>query len=151
MAARKPTRRKPPAAPPGVVAQARTALEPKHRLAGLIGIALGGFVPLASYVVAHYELDPTRHLLAQIGTYFLAGGLLYSAWTVYTWGVLAFYSRIKAVGFVVLLEGVMVAADSRWLALVALGYLMAINGIATGCNLAKPPKPDPLKLYNPQP
>ena len=49
---------------------------------------------------------------------------------------LAFRARVKSAGFVVLLEGVMVFAQTQWLALAALAYLAAINGLATGCNLA---------------
>jgi hypothetical protein len=37
---------------------------------------------------------------------------------------------------VLLVEGVMVLAHTRWLALTALVYLIPINGLATGCNLA---------------
>jgi len=41
----------------------------------------------------------------------------------------------KSVGFVVLVEGVMVTSTTHWLALTALGYLIGINGIATACAL----------------
>jgi hypothetical protein len=120
----------------GVVEQVTAALKPKARLATFLGFLLGGFVPLASYVVAHYEIDASVALYSQIGTLMVLGGLVYSARTVYEWGKLAFQAPGKAFGFVVLAEGVMVTSHTPWLALSALGYLIAINGIATGCNLA---------------
>jgi hypothetical protein len=120
----------------GVVAQVREALKPKNRLAALLGFCLGAIVPFASYIVAHFEIDPEKPIYLQLGTFLVLGGLIYSAKTVYSWGVLAFNSRFKAVGFVLLLEGVMVAAHTTWLSVVTLVYLVAINGIATGCNLS---------------
>jgi VIT1/CCC1 family predicted Fe2+/Mn2+ transporter len=122
--------------PLGVVDQVSASLRPRARLATLLGFALGGFVPLASYVVAHSEIDPAVSLYAQVTTLLVLGGLLYSAKTVYAWGKLAFRAPAKAAGFVVLLEGVMVFAHTQWLSIAALAYLMAINGLATGCNLA---------------
>ena len=38
-----------------VVDQLRRAFSPGHRLGALIGAAIGGFVPTASYVIVHYE------------------------------------------------------------------------------------------------
>jgi hypothetical protein len=55
----------------------------------MLGFALGGFVPLASYVVAHYEIDPAVAVYQQITTLLVLGGLLYSGKTVYAWGKLA--------------------------------------------------------------
>lgn len=119
----------------GVVAQVREAFRPKNRLATTLGCLLGGFVPLASYVVSHHELDATAGLW-QLPALLVLGGLAYSARTVYAWGCLAFGAPIKALGFVVLVEGVMVASRTPWLSAAALAYLICINGIATGCTLA---------------
>lgn len=118
----------------GVVAQVKTALAPKNRLATFAGFLLGGLVPMATFAVAHYEVsgffsDP-RALL-------VLGGLLFSAKTVYAWGTLAFQNAAKALGFVVLVEGVMVFSATPWLAFVCLAYLITINGIATGCLLSR--------------
>ena len=120
----------------GVVSQVRAALQPKARLATCLGFLLGGFVPLASYVVAHHEIDPSKPLYLQVATAIVLGGLVYSARTVYEWGKMAFQSPFKATGFVLLTEGIMVTAQSRWLAIAALAYLIVINGVATGCNLS---------------
>lgn len=125
-------------APVGVVEQVRVALRPGARLAFVVGMLLGGFVPVATFVLAHAELVHGRPLWLQPAAAFVAGGLLFSAVTMYRWGRLAFDVRAKAVGFVLLLEGTMVTSSTRWLSLVALAYLVLINGVATACNLARP-------------
>ena len=120
----------------GVVEQVRLSLRRGSRLAFALGVLLGGFVPIATYVISHTELQPGP-LWLQPSAAFVAGGLLFSAVTMYRWGVLAFVQRAKALGFVVLLEGTMVTSHTHWLALAALCYLSAINGVATACNLAR--------------
>jgi len=120
--------------PYGVVAQVRRAVARGNRLAAFVGLLLGGFVPLAVFVVAQQESGSFaghERAWALIG-----GGLIYSAKTVFEWARLAFTSAIKSVGFVLLVEGVMVTSNVHWLALVALAYLVAINGVATACQLS---------------
>jgi hypothetical protein len=124
------------ALPPGVVKQVRIALRPANRLASFLGAVLGGGVPVASYQLAHHEVTRALPLWAQLPAWLVAGGLLFSALTVYQWGRLAFGSPYKALGFAVLLEGVLVASTTPWLSLGALGYLVAINGTACGCILS---------------
>lgn len=120
----------------GVVEQVRTALRRTNRLPTLLGFLLGGFVPLASFVVAHSELDRAQPLHVQLPTYLVLGGLFYSAKTVHEWGKRAFMNAWKSAGFVVLIEGVMVTSHVQWLGFTALAYLIVINGIATGCTLS---------------
>lgn len=119
---------------PGVVDSVRLACRKGNRLATAIGFALGGLVPLATFMVAHFELSPT--FWADPLFAIVLGGLAYSAPTVYQWGVRAFQSRYKAVGFVALVEGCMVLSGQPWLAHTALAYLVLINGTATGVTLA---------------
>ena len=88
-----------------VVSQVKASFKPHNRLATMMGFLLGGFVPIASYVVAHYEVSRTVEVWAQLSSYLVLGGLVYSATTVYAWGTMAFRSGVKATGFVVLLEG----------------------------------------------
>jgi hypothetical protein len=97
-----------------------------------MGFLLGGFVPIATFVVAHREVTAWY----DVGVFLVIGGLLYSARTVFEWGKVAFRSPVKSAGFVLLLEGVMVTAHTPWLGYGALLYLVLINGIATGCNLS---------------
>ena len=126
-----------------LVQQVRKAFAARNRLATLLGFLLGGFVPLAIYVVAHAESGPLLSLTAPSGLVF--GGLLYSAQTVYQWAKLAFTNAIKSVGFCVLLEGVMVTSKTHWLGLAALAYLVLINGVATGCTIALGPQSEKRK------
>lgn len=116
----------------GPVEQMRRAS--KNANAALLGAALGGFVPAATFSVAHAARygEGKPNLTWALA----AGGLLYSAKTVWQWGRLTFDDPWKATGFVVLIEGVMIASPYDWLSEVALGYLLVINAIATACLLA---------------
>lgn len=122
--------------PRGIVAQTRAALRPGARLGTMLGAVLGAFVPTATYVVAHHELNPALPLWRQFGSLLVAGGLAYSATNVFSWGRLAFRSPVKAAGFVVLLEGVLVGSRTPWLSIAALAVLAGINAIATGAILS---------------
>ena len=120
--------------PLGVVAQVRRAFASGNRLAAVVGVLLGGYVPVAVFVIAHQESGTfTGHERAWTLVF---GGLAYSATTVFQWAKIAFSSAFKSVGFVVLLEGTMVTSETRWLALAALAYLVGINSVATACTLA---------------
>jgi hypothetical protein len=119
----------------GVVQQVKLAFRHKALLATLIGFLLGGFVPVACYVIAHRE-GAAFDLAGSKSLGLVVGGLAYSAKTVYEWSKLAFTSAVKSLGFVVLLEGVMITSHTVWLGMTALGYLIVINGIATGCTLS---------------
>lgn len=94
----------------------------------LVGVVLGAFVPLASYTLVH--VDGRREVWALV-----AGGLVYSALTVYQWAYKAFSYRAKAVGFVVLLEGVMTFTRVEWLGLTGLVILMGLNAWSAGVSL----------------
>jgi hypothetical protein len=126
-----------PTGPLGVVDSWRLAMRPRSRLAFTLGALLGVVVPFLTFRTAHSELDLSDQLWTQPAAWFVLGGLLFSAVTVYGWGALAFRHRGKALGFVVLLEGTMVTSHTPWLAVVALIYLCGINGVATACNLAE--------------
>ena len=117
-------------ASPGIIAQIHIAA--RNPLPAVIGALLGALVPSATFVVGHYELATWTEPKALI----VLGGLLFSALTVFRWGRLAFGSAVKALGFVVLAEGVMTFCSTAWLSVVALGYLVLINAIATGCTIA---------------
>lgn len=122
---------------PGVIEQIKCSFEKGSRLATGVGLVLGGFVPAASYVVCHQELQVAQGwryaaLLALIG-----GGLLFSAKSVWLWSAEAFGDKWKASGFVGLLEGAMVLSEVRELSLASLALLIAVNGLATGVILAR--------------
>jgi len=114
----------------GVLEQVERSWKPGNRLATLMGAMLGGFIPLASYTIAHQEA-PAKPVLWVL----VACGLAYSALTVFDWARVAFRHPVKALGFCGLLEGVMTFSSTQWLGIAALTMLIVINGIATGCNL----------------
>ena len=122
--------------PLSVVDQVVLACSPRNRLATVLGFILGGVVPVATYVEAHLDLDGSRPLHSQAATFMVAGGLVFSAKTVFGWGQRAFRDGWKAAGFVLLLEGVMITSHVPILPLVLLAILLSINGVATGCSLS---------------
>jgi hypothetical protein len=114
-----------------IVDQVRTATFRQNRLAMVMGFTLGSTIPLCTYWVAHYE-TADRPLMWILAT----GGLIYSAKTVFDWAHIAFKQPAKALGFVVMLEGVMTFSNTPWLGWLCLLLLMVINGVSAGCQLA---------------
>lgn len=102
--------------------------------AALIG-ATAGLVPVGVYEVGHYELNSWSPLECPKAMIVYAG-LLFSALTVLGWSVNMFGSKTKALGFTLLLEGIMMASSAAWLTAIALTYLVLINAVANGCRLA---------------
>ena len=125
-----------------IVDQVRTSFGKVNRLAMALGVPFGAFVPIACFVLAHFEVnaaswwsDPKSALVL--------GGLIYSAKTVFLWGKQAFANDgAKALGYVILLEGVMVFSGTWWLCGFALLILMTINAVATTATLAGLTTPD---------
>jgi hypothetical protein len=95
------------------------------------GMLMGGVVAFFAFVIAHYE-TPDRPWLWIL----VAGAMLFSAKTVWQFGCRAFRDPWKATGFVLIVEGVLIFSVTPWLTWIALGYLISINAIATGTNLA---------------
>lgn len=120
----------------GPIEQLKLSCKPANRAALVVGLLLGGLVPLVSFVLAHYEVDGNVVVYLQLPAYLVLGGLLYSAKSVYEWGCKAFASSLKSFGFLVLLEGTMILSHTSWLGYAALAYLVSINAVSTGVNLA---------------
>jgi len=125
----------------GPIAQIRHAVRSPG--AALLGATLGGIIPVAVYDLAHarevvgWTDLPIFRSLGTPSMVLVLGGLLFSAKTVYQWATAAFADRAKAAGFVVMLEGTLLFSTNSVLAHVMLGYLVAINAIATACLLAR--------------
>ena len=113
-----------------VIAQVRRAFMPGARLAAMVGLVIGGFVPMASYTLVHFEVanNPLLWIL-------VVGALLYSGITVFKWALAAFGNQVKAAGFVVLLEGILTFSHIHALSLSALGILIFINAVSSACAL----------------
>lgn len=114
-----------------VVEQVRVAFRRPNRLATVCGILLGGYIPVGTFFVVHYEVQRQPSLWILV-----AGGLLFSAVTVWKWAKSAYQSSAKALGFCIMVEGIMTFSQLMPLAVFALFLLVMINGIATGCILA---------------
>lgn len=87
----------------GIVDMVRSASHKKNRIAMGAGFILGGWVPMVTYLVSHFHMQELPMLWLLV-----AGGLTYSAMTVFSWAKIAFRHPLKALGFVVLLEGAMI-------------------------------------------
>jgi len=114
----------------GIVDMVRSASHKKNRVAMAAGFILGGWVPAVTYLVSHFHVQALPMLWLLV-----AGGLTYSAMTVFSWAKIAFRHPLKALGFVVLLEGAMTFVPDGWIGLPSLGLLVLVNGLATGTNL----------------
>lgn len=130
------TRRRVDLASMGVVGQVRVAFSAEHRLAATVGAVFGGFVPVAAYVMSHREVPTLAGWRLAVAVAIVAGGLVVSARTVYAWAAAAFADRVKAVGFTVLVEGVLTFAQHDALSLSALALVVVVNGVAAGCRLS---------------
>lgn len=84
-----------------------------------------GFLPVASYVLAHHEAQASPILWVLV-----VASLAYSAPTLASWAKEWTKGDVKAWGFTILLEGVMTASKTEILSLTALGILVAINAHA---------------------
>jgi len=124
-----------------ILKEVRTAAGNRTALLG--GVLLGGFIPFSVYWLMHQEAPASAPLCELAGhpvTFahlLVLGGLAYSAKTVYQWGRAVFADRFKAVGFTLLVEGILTFGHSDVLIFPALGILVLINSIAATSRLAE--------------
>lgn len=157
---KKPIRNRPNPQPcsrvrgPMILKEVRAAAGNKTALLG--GILLGGYIPFSVYWLMHREAPASVPLCELAGQpvvfahLLVLGGLAYSAKTVYQWGRAVFADRFKAVGFTLLVEGILTFGHSDCLIFPALGILILINGIAACTRLAETDlKPGPVRALRP--
>jgi hypothetical protein len=120
-----------------VINQIKSSFSWNNKLAIIGGFLLGAIPPIESFTVAHYAVKPgtITELAGQFASYFVLGGLAYSSITVYQWKLEAVRNKWKALGFVLLTEGVMTFIHIPWLCYVALFQLVMINWVANTYNL----------------
>lgn len=128
-----------------IISQIRALRSKDNWLAFVVGGLIGSFVPVAVFALNHhYHVINEEHPLFSLpeggGQWSLVvlilAGAAFSAKSVFGWGLSAFAGdRVKAFGYCILIEGVMVLSPLEWLRGVAMGYLVLINVIATGTNL----------------
>ncbi len=121
-----PTKRRP------VLLRAKTRKTVRQFLAAF-GAAI---LPAASFTVAHWETDERPWMWALV-----AAALAFSAPTLAEWATVWSGSRVKAWGFTILLEGVMIASHVPALYLAGLAILVAINGTSAWSKSAAPAVP----------
>lgn len=98
----------------------------QRRTAGQFVAAAGAcFLPVASWQLAHAEVQQQPMLWGLVGA-----ALLFSLPSVSAWAKTWTGNGYKAVGFAVLLEGCMTFAHTPWLTYGGLGILAVINAYA---------------------
>ena len=122
---------------PSVIEQVEYSFRRNNLLAIFGGFLFGGCPPIATFTVAHVAVkhESLMQIASQFSSYFVLGGLVYSSITVYQWKLMAVKNRYKAIGFVLLTEGVMTFIDIPWLCYLALFQLVIINWVANTYNL----------------
>lgn len=94
-----------------------------RKVAGqFIAAIAAGFLPVAAYVIAHYEMVNNQYLGILV-----AAALLFSAPTLVAWAEKWCGNRYKAIGFAVLLEGVSIFSHIPTLSYSGLAVLVLIN------------------------
>jgi VIT1/CCC1 family predicted Fe2+/Mn2+ transporter len=113
----KPKMRKQPTAAPIKVSAAQ-----KRTIGQFVAALASGFLPIASFVIAHHEAgqQPMLWLL-------VAAALAFSAPSVASWAKKWCGHEVKAWGFTILLEGVLVFAHHEALSIAGLAMLVMIN------------------------
>lgn len=85
-----------------------------------------GFLPIASYVVAHIEAAGDRWLWILVGACLLFSAPTLATWSL-TWTGNGWLGRIKAWGFTIVLEGTMIFSHTELLRLSGMVLLVVIN------------------------
>ena len=106
----------------------------KDRIAAVVGFLFGAAVPVGVFRTVHWDIPNGATALLWI---VIVAGLLVSGKTVYEWGIQAFECRWKAIGFVGVLEVMMVLTPNLWLAGFFLGLLVIANGVAASVALTR--------------
>lgn len=112
-----PKARKQPTAAPIKINAAQ-----KRTIGQAMASIASGFLPIASFVMAHYESKDNPLLWVLV-----AAALLFSAPTLAAWAQKWAGNQYKAWGFTVLLEGVMVFSHTEALSFAGLAILVVIN------------------------
>jgi hypothetical protein len=120
------------------IEQIKRAFKKANRLPFIIGALMGSFVPVAVFFLTQYTMGVSHDIVAGVQEYpwlmgLILGGCVFSAKSVFQWSRAAFAKdTIKAIGFVVILEGCMVLAPIIALKIIAGLFLVLINAFSTG-------------------
>jgi hypothetical protein len=112
--------------------QVALAFRSGSRIAAILGALFGGSVPIAVYVLVHYEVQARPWLWA-----FVVAGLMFSFLSVYLWARQAFQhsgrllTHCKSVAFALILEGVTSFSHTQWLSMGCLSILTFVNAVSS--------------------
>lgn len=128
--------------PTDIITQIHLALARGYRVAAVIGALTGGGVTYCTHAMARGDLADTPWAPGSYALFLgrlaiVLGGLLFSIVTTFSFGRSAFQRGWLAVGFLVLMDGVMVASSQPSLEWFATGLLIAIEAVTTGCTVAR--------------
>jgi len=113
-----------------VLARVRLAYRKGTRLAMVCGMVMGGSVPAFNFVFAHREVqaEPWKWV-------FVVAAAVFSSFSVYKFGKVAFGGKLEAFCYATLLEGALIWSKTEGAVGAALALLVAINAIWVGTNL----------------
>ena len=115
-----------------VVNQIRRAFMRGQRLSAVLGVVLGGSIPVATYVMIH---DPRGVAAYPMLWLLISGCLLYSAPKVFQWLTAATGSKAAAICFTLAAEGILTFVHIDSLTYLFLGILVFINAVSMACGL----------------
>lgn len=104
----------------------------KRSVGQIIAALSAAFLPIASYVIAHFEMKGNPYLVILV-----IAALAFSAPTLVHWATKWCGNVYKAIGYTVLLEGVMILSGIQVLSYCALGILSVINCYAAYSNFGE--------------
>lgn len=124
-----------------ITEQITRAFKKRNRLPFFIGAGMGSFVPIAIFCLTQYTMGESHDIVQGVMEYpwlmgLIFGGCVFSAKSVFQWSCAAFAKdKVKAAGFVILLEGCMILAPILVLKVIAGLFLVMINAFASGSSV----------------
>lgn len=116
------TVKKPPRARRKAITVPKLRATERRTIGQFIAAVAASFLPVASYVLSHVEAKAAPLMWALV-----LSSLTFSAPTLAEWAQKWCKSPVKAWGFTVLLEGVMVFSETTYLGYAGLAILVVIN------------------------
>jgi hypothetical protein len=119
-----------------IIGQIQDTFRAGEKLSATLGLVTGAFAPTGVFAITHGCLTEAP-LYVQPLAWIAGGGLVFSAMTVVTWANTMFRNPVKAVGWTLLIEGIMTFAPHQllWLSYGCLALLVFVNAVANACNL----------------
>lgn len=111
-----------------IVRSMKTTTTTSNKLETLLASAAASFIPVGVFFTSHKALGMSLSQSWPLWIISIAG-LIYSIPSVVSWAQSWTGTRSKAIGFTVMLEGLMVLSGEMWLSVVALLLLGGVNAM----------------------